>query len=70
MQRDLTRNVLYQTSPAGIIRVDDNGLISPLANGTATLTASSKEGVKTTLQVKVEKFGDLKGLIPSKSKKD
>ena len=36
---DLTRNVRFETSHPGIISVDANGLITPLASGTLTLTA-------------------------------
>src|SRR5438045_3753466 len=37
--RDYTREVSYQTSPAGIIQVSKTGRVTPLAEGTATITA-------------------------------
>src|SRR6266571_3788251 len=37
--RDYTREVGYQTSPAGLIQVSKTGRVTPLAEGTATLTA-------------------------------
>jgi hypothetical protein len=37
---DLTRVVVFTSQPAGIVDVDDHGMISPLANGMATVTAA------------------------------
>src|SRR5207249_12320120 len=37
--RDFTREVSYQTSPAGVIQVSKTGRVTPLAEGTATITA-------------------------------
>jgi len=37
--RDYTREVSYQTSPAGVIQVSKTGRVTPLADGTATITA-------------------------------
>src|SRR5688572_23907464 len=37
--RDYTREVSYQTSPAGVIQVSKTGRVTPLAEGTATITA-------------------------------
>src|SRR5207253_3107230 len=70
--RDYTREVTYQTSPAGVIQVSKTGRVTPLAEGTATLTAKirtphpdplpvgSGEGEVTeltaTLAVTVEQF--------------
>src|SRR6185295_8535512 len=36
--RDYTREVSYQTSPAGVIQVSKTGRITPLAEGTTTIT--------------------------------
>jgi len=37
---DVTRAVQYSVAPEGLLTVDDSGLITPLADGTATLTAT------------------------------
>src|SRR2546422_272945 len=37
--RDYTREVTYHTSPAGVIQVSKTGRVTPLAEGTATITA-------------------------------
>ena len=52
-ERDFTRQASYQTVPEGIVKVDAQGVMTPLADGTATVTASV-EGVSTALEVKVE----------------
>jgi len=54
--RDCTREVSYQTSPAGVIQVSKTGRVTPLAEGTATITAKSLAGVTATLAVAVEQF--------------
>ena len=43
--RDLTRDVTYELAPAGIVQIDKAGLVVPLADGKATLTAKSAVGV-------------------------
>ena len=52
--RDYTREVSYQTSPAGVIQVSKSGRVTPLTEGTTTLTAKSSAGVTATLAVTVE----------------
>jgi hypothetical protein len=54
--RDLTHKVLYELSPAGIAQVDDTGLVTPLGDGEATLTAKAEGGISATIQVKVDHF--------------
>ena len=49
----------YETSPAGIIAIDEKGLVSPLADGSTTLTVKAKEGPSATLSVTVQKFHEL-----------
>src|ERR1051325_997557 len=39
--RDYTRQVNYQTSPGGVIQVSKTGRVTPLAEGTTTITAKS-----------------------------
>src|SRR6266571_5048018 len=54
--RDYTREVSYQTSPAGVIQVSKTGRVTPLTEGTATITAKSLTGMTATLAVTVEQF--------------
>ena len=54
--RDYTREVSYETSPAGVIQVSKTGRVTPLADGTTTLTAKTSEGLTATLPVTVDAF--------------
>ncbi|MHB8521786.1 MAG: DUF1549 domain-containing protein [Limisphaerales bacterium] len=54
--RDFTRQVRYQVAPAGVVRVDATGWVTPLADGRTTITANSKDGLTTALPVVVEHF--------------
>jgi len=38
--RDLTREVKFQTVPAGIVKIDKNGFATPLANGETTVSVT------------------------------
>jgi len=42
--RDATRRVHYQSEPAGLVDIDDTGLVTPLGNGVVTITASVAGG--------------------------
>src|SRR5436190_2206015 len=42
--RDATRDVTYEVVPASIVQVDKAGLLSPVADGTATVTAKITGG--------------------------
>ncbi|MGI9244294.1 MAG: S-layer protein, partial [Verrucomicrobiales bacterium] len=53
-QRDLTRGSTYSIEPAGIVAIDDNGLVSPLGDGVATLTVSSGDLSPASIQLEVE----------------
>ena len=55
--RDLTRDVIYETSPPNVVKVDGAGLLTPVGDGTATVTARTPAGQAATLTVTVEKFG-------------
>ena len=57
--RDYTREVSYQTSPAGVVQVSKTGRVTPLADGTATITAKLSDGSTATLFVSVEQFKDV-----------
>ncbi len=58
MARDLTRNVHYDVAPAGIVQVDDAGIVRPLADGTATVSVKSADGHDAKLTVTVTRFND------------
>ncbi len=55
-QRDVTRDVRYHVSPAAIAQVDNTGFITPLASGTAVVTAilpSQTGNISATLTLDV-----------------
>ncbi|MEW6159794.1 MAG: DUF1549 domain-containing protein, partial [Verrucomicrobiota bacterium] len=54
--RDVTRQVKFETNPSGVVQVDSKGLLIPLADGKATLTAKLADGTSTALPVTVEDF--------------
>ncbi len=51
--RDLTGQVQYQSDPLGIVAIDSTGVVTPLADGSTTVTALAAGGQKaqTTLTV-------------------
>ena len=53
---DLTQQVSYAVSPPGIVGIDSNGFVTPLADGQATVTARVASGQTETLDVNVEGF--------------
>ncbi|MBI3418321.1 MAG: DUF1553 domain-containing protein [Verrucomicrobia bacterium] len=52
--RDLTHEVAFSASPTNIARVDKAGRVTPLADGSATITAATADGQSATLPVVVE----------------
>ncbi len=56
--RDFSRKVKYEVAPANIAAVDETGLVTPLANGPATITARTPEGVAGQLAVEVSHIGN------------
>src|SRR5262245_11252613 len=46
--RDLTRQVTYGVSPGEVVRVSQTGLITPIADGTATVTARTAAGLEAS----------------------
>ena len=48
--RDLTSKVSYEIAPAGIVSVSASGYVTPMADGSATITARSAAGPAGTLQ--------------------
>ncbi len=64
--RDLTRDVTFATEPEGVVQIDAGGLVLPLADGKATVTArlaadvaGNAEEATTTLELTVEAFTEL-----------
>ena len=51
--RDLTRGVSYSVEPATIASVDSTGLVLPLAEGQATITAKDASGPSATVKLTV-----------------
>ncbi len=52
-ERDFTHKSAYHAAPAGVVTVDANGLVTPVADGTATIAATA-DGVAATIEVKIE----------------
>ena len=57
--RDFTRQVAYSVAPDGIVKIDRNGRVTPLGDGSATVTARGPDGLNATLAVEVERFQEL-----------
>ena len=55
--QDVTTKAKIEIIPAGIVSIDANGYITPLANGTATITARYNDLPLADKVVTVEKFG-------------
>ena len=53
---DLARSVKYQVSPEGLLQIDETGLVTPLAEGEATVTAIGPEGLTIEATIAVEHF--------------
>ena len=51
--RDLSRQVAYSVTPAGIVQVSASGYVIPLKEGTVTVQARSSDGLDDTVTVKV-----------------
>jgi hypothetical protein len=55
---DLTREVRYEASPEGIVRVDAEGLVFPLADGEAAISVRGPGDAAASLTLKVERFAE------------
>lgn len=53
---DLTHQVTYSVEPAGVVEVAADGLIKPLADGTATVLATTADGQTARVDVHVADF--------------
>jgi hypothetical protein len=51
--RDLTRAVLYDVRPAGVVEVSPSGLVLPRADGAATITVKAPAGIESSIRVRV-----------------
>lgn len=51
--RDLTRKVTYQADPPGIVKVDETGYVTPVAEGEVAIQVSTSEGIATSLKMQV-----------------
>jgi len=56
--RDYTRKVAYESDPSGIVQIDSTGMVTPVANGKAVITARSPEGIVGQLAVEVTHIGN------------
>lgn len=54
--RDVTREVQYHVEPQGIVQISKSGFVTPLANGTATITARMKSMTPVAFPVQVSSF--------------
>ena len=61
-ESDYTAKVTYTVKPLKVVDVDKSGYLTPLADGTATITAKSPEGLTATTTVTVENFKDVPAL--------
>ncbi len=54
--RDATRRVRYQAEPAGLVDIDENGLVTPLSDGLVTVTASlvQEESISKDLSIPLD----------------
>jgi hypothetical protein len=55
--RDFTDAATYTAAPEGVVAVDSRGLVTPLKEGSVTLTASSG-AAKATVPVTVQHYND------------
>jgi hypothetical protein len=55
-QRDVTREVSYDVQPADRVQVSDAGLVTPLAEGEATITAVHPDAGSATVQVRIAQY--------------
>ena len=54
---DVSRAVKYSATPKNIVAINANGMVTPLGDGEATITATLAGGLKSTVKVTVTEFG-------------
>src|SRR5687768_14524889 len=59
MLADITRQVTYEVAPKGIVKVTATGLMIPLRDGTATVSAQTTNGISSSIKVAVEAFSNV-----------
>jgi hypothetical protein len=57
-QHDLTHDVVLAVDKPGVLSVDAEGLVTPLTDGGATITATAKGGQTASVAVTVERCGE------------
>lgn len=53
---DVTREVRWSAAPEGVVAVDDRGVVTPVANGSAKVTARTGDGLEANLGFVVEQI--------------
>lgn len=53
-KRDFTRQVQYTVAPEGIVAIDASGIVTPILDGEAKISATGPDGLHTEIPVKVE----------------
>ena len=54
--QDMTREVVYSSSPDNLISISDSGKVTPLGNGDVTITVTNDKGLAGKLDLVVERF--------------
>jgi hypothetical protein len=54
--RDFTRRLTYEVVPDKVVKIGKTGLLIPMGDGSAVITAKTEEGLATTFPVAVERF--------------
>ncbi len=54
--RDVTRKVSYLVAPENVAKVSKQGMLTPLNDGEATITAKTSDGLEATLAVSIKRF--------------
>ncbi len=57
-ERDAASLVTFAAQPEGVVTVAEDGFVTPLASGRATVTARGPAGLSASAQVTVEKFDE------------
>ncbi|HEX6985885.1 MAG TPA: DUF1549 domain-containing protein, partial [Planctomycetaceae bacterium] len=57
-ERDVTRGAAFAAEPGDVVSIDPTGLVTPLRDGTATLTARTPDGLAATATLSVTGFAD------------
>ena len=55
-QKDITRDVQWSAQPAGVVHVDETGLVTPLSDGHVEVTAKHNDGTAVQTRVTVTGF--------------